>query len=108
METPLTVLAVLFGVAAVVWATGWTISRVLELTFDRAVALAQVPDPSSPVNRPPAGSELEAIREFLEDAASPTAEDRPYPVIDPTDWVIPDAGRPKVTRVEPGEGLIPE
>jgi hypothetical protein len=108
METPLTVIAVLAGLALVVWAVGWTITRVLDLVLVRSLELAQVPDPSSPVNRPPAGSELDSIREFLEDQTAPTLPSAPYPVIDPTDWAVPEASRPKVTRVEPGEGLIPE
>ncbi len=76
------------------------------MSMSKAIELAAVPDPSSPVRNQPAPKELDAIREYLEDQTGPTV-DLSYPVIDPTDWAIPDASRPKVARVEPGEGLVP-
>lgn len=107
MDTPFVVIAVLAGMALVVTAVGWAVTRILDVAFTRAIELATVPDPTSPARSPQPSGELEAIREFLEDQTSPVV-DLPYPVIDPTDWSIPEASRPKVARVEPGEGLVPE
>ena len=30
-----------------------------------------------------------------------------YRITDPTDWTVPEPGRPKVVRIEPGESLVP-
>lgn len=103
--TLLLLLVALIGVASILAVAGW-----IALQFARFVLLydagdGQVVGPVvdlSPGLPGPPGQ--------LSDPSTtpdPSTMFDSYRITDPTDWTVPEPGRPKVVRIEPGESLVP-
>ena len=87
------------GMCCLVLAMGFVVERVANLVLLRAMELAVIPDPNAPhrVADSPVWGDPDPVDESV-------AEFRSY---DPTDWSIPEEGRPQVVGVRPGESLVP-
>lgn len=107
--TLLLLLVALIGVASILAVAGW-----IALQFARFVLLydagdgqvvGEVVGPVVDLSPGPPGPPGQ-----LSDPSTtpdPSTMFDSYRVTDPTDWTVPEPGRPKVVRIEPGESLVP-
>lgn len=108
--TLLLLLVALIGVASILAVAGW-----IALQFARFVLLydagdGQVVDLSPGLSGPPGPPGLPGPPGQLSDPSTtpdPSTMFDSYRITDPTDWTVPEPGRPKVVRIEPGESLVP-
>lgn len=109
--TLLLLLVALIGVASILAVAGW-----IALQFARFVLLydagdGQVVDLSPGLSGPPGPpGQLPGPPGQLSDPSTtpdPSTMFDSYRITDPTDWTVPEPGRPKVVRIEPGESLVP-
>ena len=112
--TLLLLLVALIGVASILAVAGW-----MALQFARFVLLYDAGDGRGEVVGPvvdlspglsPGLPGLPGPPGQLSDPSTtpdPSTMFDSYRITDPTDWTVPEPGRPKVVRIEPGESLVP-